>query len=53
MCLFRDAPSLLQVDGFSNAEMDLSHRRLSSNRNNYAPAQKSVDERTLMWWCFA
>jgi hypothetical protein len=49
MCLFQDAPYLLQVAGFSNAERAISHRPLLRNSNNNGHAQYSVDERALMW----
>ncbi len=53
MCLFQDAPYLLQVGGFSNAEFEVVHRRLLRNSNNNGHAQKSVDERALKWCYFA
>jgi trans-2,3-dihydro-3-hydroxyanthranilate isomerase len=43
-CTSAGAPLRLQRDGFSSAESNLSHSVLSRNSNNYAPAQKSVDE---------
>jgi hypothetical protein len=53
MCLLQDAPYLLQVDGFSNAESEVFHRQLLRNSNNNGHAQNSVDERVSKWCHFA